>query len=60
MDYCIDGKCHKFYPRYNESPINTKIETNVDPKFLRSLLVYKTYVCDVCIKCGKVVSYENK
>ncbi len=56
---------HKFTPRYNEiysTPLLDlkkllsahscdKVKTEHNQPYLRE----KTYICDVCVKCGKIV-----
>lgn len=48
---------HKFKPRYDEHP-NVELYkrkfsvTDANPS---NVLYYRTYVLDVCIRCGKVI-----
>lgn len=56
------GNLHNFKARYTEVPLPYKrIETEgMSPEGLRNLTVYKKYVGDVCVWCGKKFLKEKK
>ena len=50
------GDRHKFVPRYTEEPSGINIKAKrCDTDEIRSLLILKKYVKDVCEWCGKEV-----
>lgn len=57
LNGCLKG-VHKFEPRYDERPVgNFKVNatTVYDDEAFRSLIYYKVYVHDICVRCGKTV-----
>ena len=67
MGHCKNGK-HKFRPRYNENWTTSLEEINLSSLkeiengngMLRPYLKEKTYVHDVCIKCGDIAIKEQR
>lgn len=59
MEYCPIGwkRPHEFEPRYDESPSNYNFKNLYysDVAEVRSLMVLRTYVRDVCVRCGKTI-----
>ncbi len=53
---------HKFEPRYNLGPSTFTPDRYVGFKLLELLDRYrlKTYVCDVCIRCGKTIDIPSQ
>ena len=56
MTIC-EKKGHKFEARYNENPaMGSKIDkASMSARELRELFYYKTYIHDICVRCGKVI-----
>ncbi len=59
---CKDG-VHKFRPRYDVVP-NIEILEGMScrgwsPQDLQELISKKTYIQDVCIKCGKIIERKT-
>jgi len=59
---CIKGKAHQFEPRYSLGGVNGFETEGVPPdlyiKMVQSLRS-KTYVYDICVKCGKIIKPES-
>jgi hypothetical protein len=53
---CAAGE-HKYEPRYDELPMSGNISSRaqITAQELRSIMVRRVYVCDVCVQCGDVV-----
>ena len=56
---------HRFEPRYNEEPIGQNVEINAyimatQPELVKSMTTKTTYVCDVCVRCGKIVKKDEQ
>ncbi len=51
-------KGHRYQGRYDEHPHKGDLDFKggVDPAALRELIVTRTYVHDICVKCGKTIS----
>lgn len=66
MTFKCEKKGHKFQPRYDEYPhpnMDKVIEAfleNTTPRELTLKPTYKTYVHDICVRCGKVIKREEK
>jgi len=65
MSYCKNGK-HKFQPRYSEK-WTTAVEevirsgvTNIESGNATPYLKEKTYVHDVCVKCGMIAIMKKE
>ena len=48
---------HLYVPRYDEAPLPhpSHIDGNFTAEQFREMLVVRTYVYDVCLRCGSVV-----
>lgn len=61
MNKKCEKKGHKFRARYDEKPneqligILKSFKSGIDG---RSLLYYKVYVYDICVRCGKIIKRE--
>ena len=58
-----EKKGHEFEARYDENP-NTHLGgmevTRTNPKEIRKYIYYKTYIHDICVRCGKVIKKGDK
>ena len=59
MDKCISFWGHNFEARYHSEPVSAEASLkNADTYDLKMYFDHntkKTYVCDVCTRCGKVI-----
>jgi len=49
------GHKHKFEPRYDEVPRDSYKGSYTSLEELKAFLVYKVYVKDICVWCGKEI-----
>ena len=58
---CKDG-VHKFEPRYDEKPRSAEMEIKgfLGSNDLREMIIVRTYIQDVCVRCGKIIEREKK
>ena len=51
---------HRFEARYDEHPRRgSDVEGRLTPNELRELMITRTYVKDVCVRCGAEVKRED-
>ncbi len=58
---CYNGGLQHYYlPRYTEEPIKQRIEMEGSIEDIRSLMVMKVYVGDVCKWCGRIFERRDQ
>jgi hypothetical protein len=52
---------HRFKPRYDRKPANREIQFKgfLSDEKMEKLFVEKTYVCDVCERCGLIINRDK-